>query len=231
MRGYLWEGLSVEVEAEFSTLARLGRLPHGFNILTGCTMFRTDDPAEDAVNPWDWRRNRSRVMATGILPRRDKPPKIERTKNALRELREERERKRMEKAKLPRDREGTTLHFKILARHNEQADGSAEIREVDGYLIMNLNPDGKTLREIFVRVGKAGGSDAMYDELAKQISHRLQEGVCVEEVFRPHVGTHFGDFGEVLGVRGIKRCRSVPDLIARVVIGRFGEKTEEKEVA
>jgi len=124
---------------------------------------------------------------------------------------------------LPDDREGTRVHFKILVR-DEHPDGSAEIRDTDGYLTMNVNPDGKTLREIFVVIGKAGSSEALLDEWAKQASNRLQEGATIEQVFRTHVGTRFGASGQVLCVPGVKSCTSVLDLISRVVIERFGEK-------
>jgi hypothetical protein len=129
----------------------------------------------------------------------------------------------MDAKKLPRDRSGTNSHFKILVRH-EKDDGTVDIRESDGYLHMNVNPDGCTLREIFIRVGKAGGSDALLDEWAKQVSNRLQEGCTVEQVFKTHVGTIFGDAGIVQCVKGISSCTSVLDLISRIVLQRFGQK-------
>lgn len=126
--------------------------------------------------------------------------------------------------KLPADREGKRLHFCILVRE-EQQDGSATTREADGYLTMNFMPDGKSLREIFVTVGKAGSSDAMYDEWAKQVSNRLQEGATVEQVFKPHRGTIFGDHGYLATpIDGIRQCSSVLDLISQIIIGRFGVK-------
>jgi hypothetical protein len=131
--------------------------------------------------------------------------------------------------KLPGDRTGVTMRFKIHARGEERADGSSDVREVRGYLIMNTFPDGQRLREIFVRVGKPGSSDAMWDEWAKQTNMRLQSGASVEDVFRRHIGTRFGDSGRVDCVKGIKRCTSVLDLIAQITIQRFGAKEEQDE--
>lgn len=140
---------------------------------------------------------------------------------------EEKRRKRMEveaKKKLPVDRDGKRIHFMILVREDQQ-DGTTTTREVDGYLTMNLMPDGKSLREVFVAVGKAGSSDAMYDEWAKQASNRLQEGATVEQVFKPHVGTQFGDRGYLeTPVDDIKKCTSVLDLISRIILGRFASE-------
>lgn len=125
-----------------------------------------------------------------------------------------------EKKKLPDDREGARVHFTILVRDEHEATPN----EVDGYVTMNLMPDGKSLREIFVTVGKAGSSDAMYDEWAKQVSNRLQEGATVEKVFRPHVGTQFGDRGFLkTSIGGICKCTSVLDLISQIAIARFGD--------
>lgn len=121
---------------------------------------------------------------------------------------------RMAREQLPEDRNGTRVHFKILVQ---------EDREVHGYLTMNTMPDGKSLREIFLSVGKAGSSEAMYDEWAKQVSNRLQEGATVEQVFRTHVGTQFGDRGYLAKpIDGIKQCTSVLDLVSRIILVRFG---------
>jgi len=229
MRGYLWEDLSGEIKNEFVQLhARmLFSPPPGFNAIANVSGFRTADPAEDVIDPWDWRRNRSAAARTGALPKRrrpvGRPSSVEKAKIVLRELREERQRRKMEE-KPPNDREGTTLHFKILSRGEEQADGSADVKEVDGHLTLNLNPDGKTLRELFVRVGKAGSSNALYDEWAKQASNRLQDGNSVEEVFLTHRHTNFGDSGKVQCVKGVTSCTSVLDLIAQIVLQRFGAR-------
>lgn len=126
------------------------------------------------------------------------------------------------KKKLPDDREGVCIHFTIMARVNEQADGTADIEEIGGHLHLNLNPDGKTLREVFIRWGKPGSREAIVDEWAKQASMRLQEGVSVEDVFRPHIGTRFEPYGGVRGVGNVMNCTSVLDLIAKIVIKRFG---------
>jgi ribonucleoside-diphosphate reductase alpha chain len=127
------------------------------------------------------------------------------------------------RTRLPDVREGKTLHFKILARGEENPYGSAEVKEVDGYVTLNPYPDGR-LGEIFVKVGKAGDSAACFDSWAKQASHRLQEGCSVEQVFRTHVGERFGDSGTVRHVDGVARCTSILDLVAQVVLKRFGNR-------
>jgi hypothetical protein len=226
MRGYLWEDLPREVKAEFSHFSQPVGSLLGFSTVSDNGSFRTSDPAEGMIDPWDWRRHRSTAARTGILPKQPRQaPRVMRTKIALQELREERARRRMEeKMKLPVDREGTTLHFKIHVRENERADGSADTRILSGYLTMNLNPDGETLREIFVRLGKAGSRETFIDSWARQVSNRLQEGCSVEEVFRGEVNARFDDGGIVQGVKGFTSCTSVADLIARIVISRFGAK-------
>jgi hypothetical protein len=125
------------------------------------------------------------------------------------------------KKELPKDRAGDTLHFRILVR-DEDRHGVATVRTVGGHLHLNKNPDGTTLREIFARTGKAGSGEAWLDEWAKQVNARLQDGRSVEQVFRTHVGTRFGDSGMVQGVREVTSCTSILDLIARIVISRFG---------
>jgi len=230
MRGYLWQNLEAEIEAEFAQhLWMRAATRTGYVSLSDRHDFMTADPAEDVIDPWDWRRNRSAAARTGELPRRrrpaGRPSSVEQAKIVLRELRERRQQVLEEKKKkLPDDREGSTLHFKILARGEDHIDGSIDVKEVDGYLTLNLNPDGETLRELFVRVGKAGASDALLDEWAKQASKRLQQGCTVEEVFSTHRHTNFGDSGKVQCVKGVTSCSSVLDLIAQIVLQRFGFK-------
>jgi len=255
MRGYLWENLSLEIEAEFAQT-------HPFvQLLNSIPFERKDDnwhieselgyvrgyaadgsklvPQKSTAAVKSLRDTR-RSLGLCIDCDRPRDPKSKTYCTTHRELdraKAEEKRKRagkpvrgrykergMTDEKLPDDRQGTTMHFKILARGEEQVDGSAEVKEVDGYVHMNYMPDGKSLRELFVRVGKPGSGDAMYDEWAKQASNRLQEGASVEDVFRTHVGTRFGDSGIVKCVKGIASCTSVLDLIARIVINRFGEE-------
>ena len=154
----------------------------------------------------------------------DRAKAEEKRKRAGKSVRGRYKERGMTDEKLPGDREGSTLHFKILARGEDLSNGSVAIKEVDGYLTLNLNPDGTTLRELFVRVGKAGASDALLDEWAKQASNRLQEGCTVEEVFSTHRHTNFGDSGKVQCVKGISSCTSVLDLIAQIVLARFGAR-------
>lgn len=261
LRGYLWEDLPQEVEAEF-------RQAHPLNPDLLITFATVDYGYGEVADGWkvdDWGAH-----APVRKPLPPKPPRVlkgrenwKSTTESVRDLRarrkagglcidcgllmdpksknycpkhreadrlraEEKRNKRMEaaetKKKLPDDREGKRVHFKILVREDQQ-DDSVTVREADGYLTMNFMPDGKSLREIFVTVGKAGSSDAMYDEWAKQVSNRLQEGATVEQVFKPHRGTIFGDHGYLATpIDGITKCSSVLDLIAQIIIGRFGTK-------
>jgi hypothetical protein len=254
MRGYLWQDLEAEIAAEVAqahpfvqllTSVPFERKTDNWHIESELGYVRGYAADGSRLEPQKSTaavkslRDTRRSLGLCIDCDRPRDPKSKSYCTTHRELdrvRNEEKRKRAGKTvrgrykergmkeKLPDDRQGSTLHFKILSRGEERADGSSEVKEVDGYLTMNTCPDGKTLRELFVRVGKAGASDALLDEWAKQASNRLQEGASVDEVFRTHVGTRFGDSGAVKCVRGISSCTSVLDLISRVVIARFGAK-------
>jgi hypothetical protein len=45
----------------------------GFQVVRSVGSWTTTDPALEPVDPWDWRRARSRAAATGVLPRRRRP--------------------------------------------------------------------------------------------------------------------------------------------------------------
>lgn len=237
MRGYLWQNLREEVELAFLQVHPLESFAPSPDLtgwgawhvegetgdMTGVRkslVHRSGEPSTPSVKALRDRRREAGVCIDCETPRDPKSKSYCAKHREADRLRAEKKRS----MKLPDDRNGATLHFKILAREEEQPDGSATIKEVDGYLTLNLNPDGKTLRELFVRVGKAGASDALFDEWAKQASNRLQEGRTVEEVFSTHRHTNFGDSGKVQCVKGVTSCTSVLDLIAQVVLARFGTK-------
>jgi hypothetical protein len=134
------------------------------------------------------------------------------------------ERQVSERERLPEDRAGTTVHFTILAREEGQ-DGTPSVREVKGYITSNTYPDGR-LGEIFVRVGKAGSSEAWIDVWAIACSIALQRGATVDEVFGKFVGQRFEPSGSVKWLNGMTRCTSVVDAVSRYLIGKFGEKNE-----
>lgn len=126
----------------------------------------------------------------------------------------------MEPEELPDTREGVTVHFTVLHRV-ERDDRSVTVEEIDGYWTTGQYPDGR-LGEIFLKVGKPGFSEAMYDQWAIQASKRIQSGQSLEKVFGKHVGQRFDPYGAVQGVKGIDRCVSILDLVSRWVLGRYG---------
>lgn len=243
IRGYLWQNLPLEVEAEFAQLHPLVQfcdLRATWGMKTGGWHIESDLGDMSGVRHSELGRRRGTKSTVSVQELRDRrralglcvdcdtarDPRSKTYCPQHREadrLRAAAKRKKMQEAKkLPDDREGTRLHFKILVREDQQ-DGTVTTREVDGYLTLNVMPDGESLREIFITVGKAGSSDAMYDAWAREVSNRLQEGAAVEYVFRPHVGTQFGDRGYLATPIGdVKQCTSVLDLVSRIVIERFG---------
>jgi len=114
-------------------------------------------------------------------------------------------------------RKGRTQHFTIIAR-NEDGDG---VYEVKGYIQSGEYDDG-TLGEVFVKMGKPGSSEAVYDAWATSASIALQHGAPVEELLGKHVNTRFEPSGAVRGVDGISRCTSPLDLMSRWLISKYG---------
>lgn len=117
--------------------------------------------------------------------------------------------------RLPTDRTGFTQRFVLMFKRQ---DGTVE--ELKGYVQTGEYSDGR-LGELFVKMGKPGHEEAMYDEWAKAASLALQYGAGVMELFSKHVNQRFEPSGAVLGVDDIRRCTSVIDLIARWVIRRY----------
>lgn len=118
--------------------------------------------------------------------------------------------------RLPTDRTGVTQKFALTAK-NPDGEG---VHEIDIYLTVSTYPDGR-LGEVFVHIGKAGHTEAIYDEWAKATSRALQHGVPVDEQFRQHVGTRFDPQGATTN-REFPRCTSVLDLISRWILSRYG---------
>lgn len=134
--------------------------------------------------------------------------------------------------KLPVDRQGITQKFTIITRKDE--GHGDEIEEIDIYLTANIYPNdypnearrGK-LGEIFLRIGKAGHTEAVYGEWAKNASHGLQCGISVDELFRKHVGTRFSPHGATTNPI-FKRCTSPLDLVSRWILLRHGSDEAKK---
>jgi ribonucleoside-diphosphate reductase alpha chain len=132
----------------------------------------------------------------------------------------------MTRERLPDDRQGMTQKFTITARRPRRQGEPDGTEEIDGYIKVNCYPDGR-LGEIFLWIGKPGSTEAMYDQWAIAVSMALQHGATVDVLFGKHLGTRFEPSGAVQGVEGVRSCTSLLDLVARWVIGRYGEKKEE----
>lgn len=132
--------------------------------------------------------------------------------------------------RLPDDRSGKTRHFTILYREEKKTPegkptSEVVLHEMKGYITANTYPDGR-LGEIFVRVGKAGATEAWLDAWALSSSIALQHGAGVDELFGKFVGMRFEPSGAVKWMDGIDRCSSPPDLISRYLIKNYSNKTE-----
>ena len=139
--------------------------------------------------------------------------------------------------KLPVDRDGITQKFTIITRKEEGGDEGTQIEEIDIYLTANVYPldyasevkRGK-LGEIFLRIGKAGHTEAVYGEWAKNASHALQCGISVDELFRKHVGTRFAPYGATTN-KDYPSCTSPLDLVSRWLLAHHGSEEAKKWIA
>ncbi len=138
--------------------------------------------------------------------------------------------------KLPRDRVGVTQKFTIITRQLN-GDGQATVEEIDIYLTANVYPaDYKNearrgqLGEVFIRMGKAGGTEGIFDEWAKATSRALQHGVPVDDQFRQHIATCFAPFGATTS-KEFPSCTSVLDLVSRWILSRFGSAEAKQWIA
>lgn len=129
---------------------------------------------------------------------------------------------------------GITHHFTIIAKCPKlkcvagrvgdglcsRCDGSG-VREVDGYLTCNTYDDGR-LGEIFIRIGKCGNEEAIYEQWAIGASIALQFGVPVEAYFVKFLATQFEPAGATKNPK-IARCTSVLDYVARYVLTHYAK--------
>ena len=125
--------------------------------------------------------------------------------------------------RLPDLREGKTLHFRIQTLKEDK------LFVVKGYVTTGVYPDGR-LGEIFVRIGKPGSSDGMYDQWATAFSVALQFGADVDALCSKFVRTNFEPSGPT-NVPGVRRCSSIPDLICRWLLLHYGSQAARAEVA
>jgi len=137
--------------------------------------------------------------------------------------------------RLPADRPGVNQKFTIFSKRPDDQGGGIE--EIDIYLTANVYPDDYPnptrrgqLGEVFLRIGKAGGTEAIYDEWAKTTSRSLQYGVPVDDLFWQHVGTHFTPFGATSN-KDFPRCTSILDLLSRWILARFGSAESKNRIA
>ena len=151
----------------------------------------------------------------------------------------ERKNKAKRREKAMDEREGVTHHFEILTKcpklkcvagkigeNNCSRCKGSGIREVDGYLTCNTDKDGQ-LREIFIRLGKTGAEEAIYEQWAIAASLALR-GMHVEKFFRKFVGTRFEPSGATTNEK-IPRCTSILDYISRWILLRFASDAHQKQ--
>jgi hypothetical protein len=139
-------------------------------------------------------------------------------------------------------RNGVTHHFTIIAKCPKlkcvagriganpcsRCNGSG-VREVDGYLTCNTYDDGR-LGEIFIRIGKSGNEEAIYEQWAIGASVALQFGVPVEAYFRKFLATQFEPAGATKN-KDIPRCTSVIDYIARYILRKYCPVLDLEQIA
>lgn len=127
-----------------------------------------------------------------------------------------------------KSRDGVTIHFVIHAPHEDDIKAGMEIPrivEVDGYLTINCRENGRP-GELFIRIGKAGGSMAVFDGWCTLFSLLLQHGMSVDDLCKKLGFKQYWPFGGVTGVAGISRCLSLEDLICKIMMQKFGRAPE-----
>ena len=131
--------------------------------------------------------------------------------------------------RLPDDRQGVTQHFTIIAQRPRRHGEPLATVEIKGYIQTGCYESGR-LGEIFLRIGKAGSTEAIYEQWSIAISMALQHGAPVDSLFGKHVATRFEPSGAVIGVEGIRSCTSLLDLVSRWVIKKHGAQ-EKSDVS
>lgn len=238
VRGYLWENLREEIEAEFAQ-------PHPLSTNRSLTVLFQDwkgwhvgdkvpfkskkpkKPPRVLKGRENWRsvtesvrdmRDRRRAAGECIDCGEKRDPKSKNFCTRHREadrLRAEKKRRRRGVRERIKEatRPGVTQHFTIITLAGE----------VDGYITTGEYANGQ-LGEVFVKIGKPGGEEAMFDQWAIAVSVALQYGAPVKELLGKFAYTKFQPAGAVRGVAGIKRCDSPLDLICRYLIDKYGDK-------
>ena len=249
-RGYLWQDLAGEIVEEFGALGAVERMGPIERARRGFCVIQTsaDKPElEPQTGALKNRRHYARAVASGQCvkcPGRARDGK--KTCQSCSDKASERSklRRRGMRERLPELRAGVTHHFAILAKCNklkcvagkvEGRDGlydcprcgGSGTREIDGYLTCNTYEDGR-LGEIFIRLGKVGAEEAIYEQWAIAVSTALQFGVPVDAYFRKFVATQFEPSGATRN-KEIARCTSVLDYIAKYVLLKYGEKAEQTQ--
>lgn len=178
-------------------------------------------------------------LARGLCARCDEPRDPRSTRHCTKHhdenreaTRERRSRRRGMRERMPDLRSGVTHHFTIIAKCNKlkcvagrvgdhpcTRCGGTGVREIDGYLTCNTYADGR-LGEIFIKIGKVGDEQAIYEQWAISASVALQFGVPVEAYFRKFLATQFEPAGATKN-KSIPRCTSVLDYVARYVLLKF----------
>jgi hypothetical protein len=158
------------------------------------------------------------------------------TKEAIRRRAFER---KIMRQRMPDLRSGVTHHFTIIAKcpklkcisgkvgnvNCSRCDGTG-VREVDGYITPNVYEDGR-LGEIFIRIGKVGNEEAVYEQWAVAVSTALQFGVPVDDYFRKFLATRFEPSGRTKNPK-IRFCTSVLDYVARYILMKHGSPEAAK---
>lgn len=230
MRGYLWQNLREEVWHEFALFGG------GLQRESGMVRRAIENDVAYSVwkklelqrlpSGWRWRVIRAETSrakreagltqigrpkgSTKKMPAAPTRAQVDYQKRKARGMRE----------KLLDDREGLTHHFTIIAK---TPDGNGTYA-VDGYIQTGMYLDGGRLGEIFVKVGKLGAIEAMFDQWAIMASLLLQFGAPVEDVFSKFVGSRFEPFGATNN-KSIPRCTSVLDYVSRWVLMKYGAES------
>lgn len=124
--------------------------------------------------------------------------------------------------RMPAERKGLTHHFTLITKTPDENG----VREIDGYLTCNVYPDSGQLGEIFIRIGKSGAEEAIYEQWAIGASIALQFGVPIEAYFKKFLGTRFEPAGATTN-KEIPRCTSILDYVSRFILKTYCKPAEE----
>lgn len=200
----------------------------------------TNGPADLRTYYWKQRYEAKReagicVMSSCLTPAvagqtRCESHRARNNRRLKRAARAKRKKKSMQptRERLPEERVGVTLKFTILASGAMDKTGVSQVIEVEGYCQTGEYDDGR-IGEVFVKLGKAGANEALFDQWAMAVSMALQYGAGVEELFGKHVTTRFQPAGKVLNSKGevVDTCTSVLDYVSRWIIKRYANRTRK----